>query len=418
MSTTNVRPVTPEQPTAGRPVSLGEIARVFLKIGAMSYGGPAIMGIMQAEIQEKRQWIDKKTFVDGLALVNMLPGPGATQLGIFIGHAKAGIAGGVVAGLGFILPAFAIMLALTAAYLAYGALPSMRSAFYGIGPVVIGIFAVAVYRLGKNAIKDRAQIAIALGAAATMLFPQVGLIAILLIAGCTGIALFDTRKHGAIAFAIVVGLLALVRTYEWTQGSPGLMGSSNVPASSGAEPSLWDLGTFFLKVGAFTFGGGLSMLAFMQEQVVTQLGWLSPQEFVDGLALGQLTPGPVLMLAAFIGFKLKGVIGATIAAGAIFLPSFLMMLTILPILKRMGNLAWLRAFMRGVGPAVIGALAVSLAQMTPHAAPDWITWLLLAGTVAIMLWRNTGPLPLMIGGGALGVILKENVIGRVRDLVR
>ena len=160
------------------------------------------------------------------------------------------------------------------------------------------------------------------------------------------------------------------------------------------------------------------MLAFMQEQVVTQLGWLTPQEFVDGLALGQLTPGPVLMLAAFIGFKLKGVLGAAIAAGAIFLPSFLMMLTILPLLKRMGNLAWLRAFMRGVGPAVIGALAVSLAQMTPHAARDWITWLLLAATVAIMLWRNTGPLPLMVAGGALGVILKENVIGRVRDLVR
>ena len=418
MSTQDVQPVTPKPPTDGRSASLGEIARVFLKIGAMSYGGPAIMGIMQAEIQEKRQWIDKNTFVDGLALVNMLPGPGATQLGIFIGHAKAGIAGGIVAGLGFILPAFAIMLALTAAYLAYGALPSMRSAFYGIGPVVIGIFAVAVYRLGKNAIGERAQVAIALSAAAAMLFPQVGLVAILLIAGCAGIAAFDSRKHGATAFAIVIGTLALLRAFAWTQGAQGLAGSSSVPAPPGIEPSLWDLGTFFFKVGAFTFGGGLSMLAFMQEQVVNQFGWLTPQEFVDGLALGQLTPGPVLMLAAFIGFKLKGVGGAAIAAGAVFLPSFLMMLTILPLLKRIGNLGWLRAFMRGVGPAVIGALAVSLAQMAPHAAPDWITWLLLAGTVAIMLWKNTGPLPLMAAGGALGVILKENVIGRVRDLVR
>jgi chromate transporter len=418
MSTTNAQPVTPEQPTAARSVSLGEIARVFLKIGAMSYGGPAIMGIMQAEIQEKRQWIDKKTFVDGLALVNMLPGPGATQLGIFIGHAKAGIAGGIIAGLGFILPAFAIMLALSAAYLAYGTLPSMRSAFYGIGPVVIGIFAVAIYRLGKNAIKDHAQIAIALGAAAAMLCPQVGLIAILLIAGCSGIALFGSRKHAAIAFAFVLGMLVLVRWFEWTQGTPELTSAGHISVPSGVEPSLWDLGTFFFKVGAFTFGGGLSMLAFIQEQVVTQLGWLTPQEFVDGLALGQLTPGPVLMLGAFIGFKLKGVVGAAIAAGAIFLPSFLMMLTILPLLKRMGNLAWLRAFMRAVGPAVIGALAVSLAQMTPHAAPDWITWLVLAGTVAVMLWRNTGPLPALVAGGALGVILKENVIGRVRDLVR
>ncbi len=143
MSDTNATPATVE-PSPATPVGLGEIARVFLKLGAMSYGGPAIMGIMQAEIQEKRKWIDKKAFVDGLALVNMLPGPGATQLGIFIGHAKGGMPGGIIAGLCFVLPAFLIMLALAAAYLAYGALPSMRSAFYGIGPVVLGIFAVAV----------------------------------------------------------------------------------------------------------------------------------------------------------------------------------------------------------------------------------------------------------------------------------
>jgi len=130
-----------------RTVGLGEIARVFLKIGAMSYGGPAIMGIMQTEIQEKREWIDKKEFVDGLALVNMLPGPGATQLGIYLGHTKAGLAGGVIAGLCFILPAFLIMLALATAYVAFGALPSARNAFYGIGPVVVGIYAVSVYRL-------------------------------------------------------------------------------------------------------------------------------------------------------------------------------------------------------------------------------------------------------------------------------
>src|SRR5450631_897142 len=118
-----------------RRVGMGEIARVFLKIGALSYGGPAIMGIMQVELQEKRNWITKQQFVDGLALVNLLPGPLATQLGIFIGHAKGGTAGGIVAGICFILPAFFIMLALASAYAAYGALPSMRDAFYGIGPV-------------------------------------------------------------------------------------------------------------------------------------------------------------------------------------------------------------------------------------------------------------------------------------------
>jgi chromate transporter len=147
-----------------RTVGLAEIAGVFLKIGAMSYGGPAIMGIMQTEIQEKREWISKPEFVEGLALVNMLPGPGATQLGIFIGHAKAGLAGGVIAGLCFVLPAFLIMLALASAYVAFGTLPSVRNAFYGIGPVVVGIFATSVYRLGKGTIRERSQIAIGVAA--------------------------------------------------------------------------------------------------------------------------------------------------------------------------------------------------------------------------------------------------------------
>jgi len=402
--------------TSGRHVSLGEIARVFLKIGAMSYGGPAIMGIMQAEIQEKRHWIDKKTFVDGLAIVNMLPGPGATQLGIFIGHAKAGIAGGVIAGLCFILPAFLFMLALAAAYLAYSTLPSMRSAFYGIGPVVLGIFAVAVYRLGRNAIKDRVRLALAVAAAAAMFLPGVGFATILLVAGCFGVFLFDSRRHGSIALAIVLASIAAAmvidRLYLSTSETSSSIDWAAVP------PTLWELGAFFFKVGALTFGGGLSLLAFMQEQVVVQFGWLTPQEFVDGLALGQLTPGPILMLAAFIGFKLHGISGAGICAAAIFLPSFLIMLTILPVLRRMGDLAWLKAFMRGVGPAVIGALAVSLARMAPHAAPDGVTWLLLAGTVVALVWKNVGPMPAMLSGGAIGVFLKEGMTGRIRDLMR
>ncbi len=145
-------------------VGLAEIARVFLKIGAMSYGGPAIAGILQTEIQERRNWISKEEFVEGLALVNMLPGPLVTQLGIFIGHAKRGLAGGVLAGLCFLLPPFAIMLTLAAAYAAFGTLPAMRNAFYGIGPVILGLYAVAVYRLGRGIIKDPRQVAILVGA--------------------------------------------------------------------------------------------------------------------------------------------------------------------------------------------------------------------------------------------------------------
>jgi len=401
-----------------RAVGLAEIVGVFLKIGAMSYGGPAIMGIMQTEIQEKLQWISKPEFVEGLALVNMLPGPGATQLGIFIGHAKVGLAGGIIAGICFILPAFLIMLALSAAYVAFGTLPSMRNAFYGIGPVVVGIFATSVYRLGKGTIRDRSQIAIAIATAIVMFFTPIGLVMPLMAAGCVGIALFDSRRTGLIGLSVLVaafGTYYLIDTFL----AELIVPTVNLPQQSNAtSPGLWELGTFFFKVGAFTFGGDLSMLAFIQEQVVNQFGWLTPKEFVDGLALGQLTPGPILMLAAFIGFKLAGTTGAAVAGSAIFLPSFLMMLSVLPLLRKLKDLQWLRAFMRGVGPAVIGALAVSLVQMAPHAAPDIFTWVLLALTIGIILLCNVEPLPVMAGGGVIGLLSRGCVIKRIEEFVR
>lgn len=401
-----------------RAANLAEIARVFLKVGAMSYGGPAIMGIMQTEIQEKRAWISKPQFIEGLALVNMLPGPGAAQLAIFIGHARAGLAGGILAGVGFILPGFLIMLALAAAYVAFGALPESRSAFYGIGPVVVGLFAVAVFRLGKAAIKDRAQIAIGLVAVLLLTFTPLGLVVTLVAAGCAGMALFDSPRLGVAALAVVIALVGAFYGIDGLLATTATTGSGALQSAGGIAPGLWDIGAFFLQVGAFTFGGGLSMLAFIQEQVVTQFAWLTPQEFVDGLALGQFTPGPILMLAAFIGFKVAGVMGAAVAGAAIFLPSFLMILSILPLLRRMKDVQWLKAFMRGVSPAVIGALAVSLVQMAPHAAPDIFTRALLVVTIGLLLLRNVGPLPVMLGGGLIGLLSRSPAWERLVLFVR
>src|SRR5215472_7232333 len=173
-----------------RAASVTDIAKAFLKIGAVSYGGPAIAGIMQGELQEKRHWLAKQRFVDGLALVNMLPGPLATQLGIYIGHAKQGLAGGIVAGLGFILPAFAIMLMLSWAYDQFGTFAVAPHSLYGIGPVVVGIFAVAVYRLAKGTVRSRLQALIGVAAMVLMLVMLVTPISLgvtLLVAGCAGI---------------------------------------------------------------------------------------------------------------------------------------------------------------------------------------------------------------------------------------
>src|SRR5882757_5721595 len=214
-----------------QPARLRDLARVFLKIGAMSYGGPAIMGVMQNEIQERRRWLGKERFVEGLSIVNMLPGPGATQLAIFIGHAKGGLAGGIVAGVCFVIPAFAIMLALASAYAQFGSLPSMRSAFYGIGPVVVGIFAVAIYRLAKGTIKDRVQIPIAIVAVGFMLFSPFGLVVTLLAAGCAGVALFHSWRMG-LAALLMLGL-ALAGAFA----AEAFILGSVLPAASPGPPS-------------------------------------------------------------------------------------------------------------------------------------------------------------------------------------
>jgi chromate transporter len=398
-------------------VDLVAITRVFLKIGAMSYGGPAIVGIMETEIQERRHWISKWEFIEGLALVNMLPGPLVTQLGIFIGHKQRGLAGGILAGVSFLLPAFLIMVGLAAAYARFGAVTAMRNALYGIGPVVLGIYVVAVYRLGKGVVKRRAEVAILVAAATLMLVTSVGLIVTLAAAGCVGIVLFYSRRVGVIALSALVGAFgaySIGHIFFRQSGTPLADLAAPSPQTS---PGLVELAAFFFKVGAFIFGGGLSMLAFIQEQVVTQFGWLTPQEFVDRLALAQLPPGPVPMLSAFIGFKLAGFTGAVVTPSAMYLPSFLMMLSILPLLRKMRDLQWLRAVMRGVGPAVIGALAVSLAQMAPYAAPDIFTWVVLALTVTILLLRNVGPLPLVLGGGFIGVLRKSAPWERVTGFV-
>ena len=371
-----------------------EITGVFLKLGAMSYGGPAIMGMMQAEVQEKRGWLSKENFVEGLALVNMLPGAGATQLGIFLGHTRAGWWGGLLAGLCFVLPALLIMLALTLAYMQYGALPVMRGVFYGLAPVVVGIFAAAVWRLGRAAIKDAKQIAFALATAAALAFTSVGIIPLLLLAGALGVVFYGARRWG------VAAVLVLVVAYAALQGLGGL-----VPAPSGGAAgatSVRDVATFFFKVGAFSFGGGLSMLAFMQDQVVNQLHWLTQQQFLDGLALGQLTPGPILMVAAFVGYQTTGFPGAVAGAMAIFLPSFILMLSILPVFERIKRITWMKAALKGISPAVIGMIAVAMLQMLPKAVPDWLTGVLLIATIALMFRWRSGPLPLMLAGGIIG----------------
>jgi chromate transporter len=373
-----------------------DIAIGFLKIGATAYGGPAIMGIMQAEFQERRRWTSKPHFLEGMALVNVLPGATATQLGIFLGHARGGWWGGLLAGLCFAAPAFVVMLALTVAYGAFGVSPILRGALYGLGPVVLAIFFAALFRLGRSALRSWTHKLIAAGAAAAALLGPFGTAAIVLLAGGVGLFLFHGKRLGAIVLIGLTIALALVPLVAWSPLGP--------PTAVAPAPTLGRVAALFGAIGALTFGGGLTMIALMQEHVVDRLHWLTPREFVDGLALGQLTPGPVLMIAAYVGYKVLGVGGAIVAATASFLPSFLLMLGLLPVFDRIRNLAWARAVMQGLVPGVIGVMAIALVRMAPHAAPDPLAVAALAATIITLVgWRIT-PLKAMLGGSVFGML--------------
>jgi len=382
-----------------------EIATTLLQLGATSYGGPAIMGLMQHELQERRKWVSKERFLEGLAVANMVPGATATQLGIFLAYARGGWWNALLGGLCFVLPAFVVMLALTIAYANFGVTPLARGALYGLGPVVIGLFAIALYRLGKTAASTVPEVIIGIAAAGALVTSRLGIVAILVLAGCTGLFVFHRGPSAARTRAVAALLfVATLSIALW------MSASRSVAADAGWTPnpkSLVHLGLFFLKVGAFTIGGGLTMIAFIQDQVVGQFGWLTPREFVDGLALGQLTPGPVLMIAAYVGYKLAGIGGAIVAASAAFLPSFVIMLAILPVLDRVRQMAWVKATMKGMAPAVIGVLAVSLIRLSPAAVPDPFALLILIGTIAATLALRVGAFKVMIGGAVLGVLRSQ-----------
>jgi chromate transporter len=381
-----------------------EIASVFLKLGAISPGGPALTGVLQTEVQEKRAWLSKERFVEGVALTQMLPGPSATQLSIFLGYVRAGWQGGVLAGCCFILPAFVIMLGLTLLYTHYGALPRLRGVFNGLNPVVVGIFAVAVYRLSVSAITDVPQSVLALASALALGCTSVGIIPILFLAGALGIVLYGSRPWGLVATTAGASLQGfLIWGNSWLQ-LPTLPWIGSAPWASSHPPGLWQIGLFFAKVGLFTFGGGLILLTFLQEQIVNHLQWLTPQEFLDGLALGRLTPGPIPVLAAFIGYKVSGLWGAVVGGVAIFFPSFILMLAVLPLLERIERVAWLNAARQGMNSAIIGMIAVTLLRMLPAAIPGLIPGVLVLATVVAMIGRRVGPLPLMVVGATVGLV--------------
>jgi len=259
-----------------------------------------------------------------------------------------------------------------------------------------------LYRLLKSAMATLPQLMIAAAAAFGSALGPFGVVAMLALAGAVGVLLFHSRKLGVIAFSVVAVLILITQIAPWSMME--LVSLSAESDAFGHAPTLSRIGSLFFVVGAFSFGGGLAMIAFIQEQVVNQYSWLIAREFVDGLALGQLTPGPVLMVSGYVGYKLAGAWGAAVGAASIFLPSFVLMLSVLPAFERARKLLWTRAAMKGIGPAVIGVLAVSLFQLAPHALPDPIAIAVFIGTVSALLAWRISAIKLMVAGALVGVL--------------
>jgi len=293
------------------------------------------------------------------------------------------------------------MLALTLTYAHLGATPIMRGGLYGLGPVVLGIFVVAVYRLSKSELSTLRQMMIALTSATAVAFSSIGIAATLLLAAAVGILFFHSLRAGAIILAVLTVLLATANFGPWI--SLSLLGPA-AQTTTHTYPGLSEIMVFFSKIGALTFGGGLTIIALIQEQAVDQYHWLTHQEFIDGLALGQFTPGPMIIVAAYVGYKVAGLAGASLAAAAIFLPSFVITLPILPVYERVRKLAWTTAAMKGIGPAVMGVLAVKLLQMAPHALPDSAAVAIFIATVIALLIVRIGAFKMMLLGSVFGVL--------------
>ena len=375
---------------------LQELAGLFLKLGAIGFGGPqAHIAMINDEAVEQRGWLSTDECSDGLAVCEMLPGPASTQMGIYTGYVYGGWLGALVAGLAFVTPAFFIVVGLSWVYFQFQQLPQLKALFFGLSPVMIAIILGFCYKLGRKSIQSWLSVAIALLAFVASVFSGLSTPLVFLLAGLGGIGLYGPKGIRTHSF-LPLGLLATVQPSFW--------GSERLTAYG------WPLFTFFLKVGAFIFGGGLVIIPLLEFEMVERLGWLSTADFINGVAIGQLSPGPVVLTAAFVGYKMAGFLGALISAVGIFTPSFLFIMLAAPLLVRLRQNPWVQAFLKGVKPSVVGAIMASAVPLGVSAfdQSNWPLSVLAIGIAgmsltAIVRFRITA-WKLSLGGATIGLV--------------
>jgi len=376
---------------------LRELAGLFLKLGAISFGGPAAhIALIEGEIVRKRQWVTRQQFLDMLGAANLIPGPTSTQMAINVGFVRAGWAGLCVAGASFILPAALITGAFAWAYVRFGTLTQAGSILSGIKPAVIAVIAIAIWRLGKTAVRD-AGLAVLGGLALAAFFLGLNPIVILFGGGLLGMLAQRPRAVGA----LMVWPLLPRRGLSFAV----LAVASAALAPIVARPSLTRIGLFFLKVGAVLYGGGYVLLAFLEQGLVQQHAWLTQRQLLDAVAIGQFTPGPVLSTATFIGYILGGAPGAAVATVAIFLPSFFYVALLAPVLFRLRQSAWMAAFLDSVNMCAVALMAGVTFKLAADALRGWPAWVIAIAALAILLRWKLNPAWVVLGGGVAGLLL-------------
>jgi chromate transporter len=366
------------------------VALLFLKLGTISFGGPAAhAGLMREEVVRRRRWVTDEQFLDLLGIANLIPGPNSTEMAIYLGFLRAGWPGLVLGGACFILPAAVIVAALGWLYVTYGALPAATWLLYGIKPVIIAVVVQAMWALGRAAVKGPGPAL--LGAAILGLYFAGGNeIALLFAGGAIGLL---ARGPGGGARAVVPAALAAV-------AGPAAAAPTGAAATGGVLATLF---LTFLKIGAILYGSGYVLLAFLRRDFVEGLGWLTDRQLLDAVAVGQFTPGPVLTTATFVGYVAAGWTGAALATVAIFLPSFVFVAAMRPILPRLRASRWSAGFLDGVNVAALALMAAVTWQLGRAAIVDAITAALAATAAVLLLRRRVNSAWLVLGGAAVGL---------------
>ena len=371
--------------------SVREVASVFVRLGLLAFGGAAgQIAMMRRELVERRSWLTEQEFLDLFGIMNLIPGPSATETAIALGYWRAGWPALVLGGCLFILPAMVMILALAWAYVRFGTLPAVQWVLYGVNPIVIAIIADALWNLGRAAIKNVWLLLLGV-AALGLYFRGVSIEAILLgtlLLTGTIIAIERGKKHDRTAILPMLGTAA------------GTAAVTAIPFS------LTRLFLTFLKIGAVSYGSGYVLLAFLHTDFVTRLHWLTEKQLLDAIAAGQITPGPVFASATFVGYITGGFYGALLATAGIFLPSFVLVAIVFPLIPKLKGSASARTFLNGINAATMGLMAAVSWQLARGAVVDIFTALEAVVAFFILLRYQVNAAWLILGGMVAGFMMK------------